>query len=248
MSEATLSDRLKQARHARGLSARGLSVAAGLNPTYVRDLEEERTKQPSAASMEALASVLAVDSGWLHSGRGDAPVFSTPEEAKAAAVAMLRANGGPQTGQGRRSVSTLADVIYAPRLDTAVSAGHGAVPDRGEVLHRWPLPRTWLRNDLGVPPESADVITIRGDSMAPTFQDGDLVIVDRSDTAARGAGVFVLWDGDGLVLKRIQAVPTAPGAPPRYRVLSDNPAYDAYEVDAAWVTIVGRARARIGRV
>ena len=69
------------------------------------------------------------------------------------------------------------------------------------------------------------MITITGDSMAPTLQDGDLVMIDGASIAPSPPGVFVLDDGVGLVAKRIDAVPNTD---PQELLSSDNPAYATY--------------------
>ena len=50
--------------------------------------------------------------------------------------------------------------------------------------------------------------------------------------------LFVLWDGNGLVVKRIEAVPGR--EPPRLRLLSANPGYEPYTCLAEDAHIVGK--------
>jgi phage repressor protein C with HTH and peptisase S24 domain len=53
-------------------------------------------------------------------------------------------------------------------------------------------------------------------------------------------GIFVLFDGLGLVAKRLEHVASA--EPPLVRIISDNPLYAPYERSAEEITIVGRIR------
>ena len=73
--------------------------------------------------------------------------------------------------------------------------------------------------------------------------------------------LFVLWDGDGLVVKRVEPVHDAPGAqggereggqaaglgPPRLHLLSANPDYPAYVCRTDDVHIVGKVLWKITR-
>lgn len=85
---------------------------------------------------------------------------------------------------------------------------------------------------------------IIGDSMAPTFQPGQLVMVDTSDRRPT-AGVFLIWDGVGFVAKRLESTHTNPV---RVRVMSDNKRYNAYEAPPAAVEIEGRIVAAFNRL
>lgn len=90
------------------------------------------------------------------------------------------------------------------------------------------------------------IIEIVGDSMAPTLASGDRVLIDRADK--RLPGVFVIWDGDGLIAKRVERVPGRAGSPARLRITSDNKLHNDHEVEAEWVRIVGRVVGLIRRL
>jgi phage repressor protein C with HTH and peptisase S24 domain len=51
-------------------------------------------------------------------------------------------------------------------------------------------------------------------------------------------GIFVIWDGMGIVAKRIEHVPRSD--PPLVTIKSVNPGYQAYERTADEVNIIGR--------
>ena len=74
--------------------------------------------------------------------------------------------------------------------------------------------------------------------MAPTLEDGDLVMIDGASIAPSPPGVFVLDDGVGLVAKRIDAVPNT--HPRELMLSSDNPAYATYQRRSDEVHIVWR--------
>ena len=73
-----LSERLTQAREARGLSRYALSKAAGLATSHVQLIETGYRKQCSAETLAALARVLRVSVEWLLGGAEGGPEADTP--------------------------------------------------------------------------------------------------------------------------------------------------------------------------
>lgn len=82
----TLPDRLRWARETAGLSKRGLSDIAGLDPSHVRFIEAGERPNPSVDTLGALAEKLGTTVDWLAFGRGEAPT----EAAVRAAVERAR--------------------------------------------------------------------------------------------------------------------------------------------------------------
>ena len=103
--------------------------------------------------------------------------------------------------------------------DSHITAGGlGEVPEGEPVEGEVAFDPKWLR-DLGADPRALSIIRVEGDSMAPTLDDGDDILVDGGDAAARlRDGIYVLRMDDVLMVKRLAR---APGG--RLSVLSDNP-------------------------
>lgn len=77
--------RLEYARKLAGLTRRGLSVRAGLDPTHVRLIEDVRSDgEPRLKTVQKLAAALGVPVMWLLAGEGPAP---TREDIQAASKA-----------------------------------------------------------------------------------------------------------------------------------------------------------------
>lgn len=74
--------------------------------------------------------------------------------------------------------------------------------------------------------------------MMPTLHSGDRVMVDNGDRIPSPGGVFAVWDGFGVVTKRLEVVPNSD--PPTLRISSDNPLHREYERTADEVNIIGR--------
>ena len=123
-----------------------------------------------------------------------------------------------------------------PKLAVGASAGAGALADGEALAGKVGFDEQWLRK-LGVEPRNVSLIRVEGDSMQPTLNDGDDIMVDK------GAALKPLRDGihviriDGVLM--VKRLAPAPGG--RLSVLSDNPAYPSWpDRDPAEVQVVGR--------
>jgi phage repressor protein C with HTH and peptisase S24 domain len=120
------------------------------------------------------------------------------------------------------------------------------VPRPGGALHEgleeakgvWLFPDSVIRHEFRARTEDLRIITIDGDSMEPLLSSGDRILIDTAQRVPVPPGIFVVWDGLGLVAKRIEHVINS--APPRVLIKSINPEYQSYERDAEEVNIVGR--------
>ena len=130
--------------------------------------------------------------------------------------------------------------IAVPLFDVRAAAGGGAQLSEGaeDQTDSIGFPPALLHRITAAPANRLKLITITGDSMASTLEDGDLVMIDGASIAPSPPGVFVLDDGVGLVAKRIDAVPNT--HPQELLLSSDNPAYVTYQRRSDDVHIVGR--------
>jgi len=134
-------------------------------------------------------------------------------------------------------VRGLPAVVAVPRLSLGASAGAGSLDEDERTAGVMAFDAQWLRH-LGVRPQRVSIIRVDGESMAPTLNDGDDIMVDHEDDADRlRDGVYVLRLDGVLMVKRVAMGPLRG----RFSVLSDNPHYpDWTDIDPAMVAIVGR--------
>ena len=126
-----------------------------------------------------------------------------------------------------------------PELDVRASAGHGAFHEGDEEIKAvWMFPDAVIRHELRARSANLRIITIDGDSMEPLLASGDRVLVDTSQRVPAPPGIFVIWDGLGIVAKRIEHIPTV--EPSRIVIKSVNPIYGDYERPTEEVNIIGR--------
>ena len=108
---------------------------------------------------------------------------------------------------------------------TSAAAGAGAFDgdERGEA--HIAFDPAWLRRVARGAPDQLSIIRVSGDSMAPSLGDGDDILVDRGDGAARlRDGIYVLRIDGALVVKRVAVNPAAR----TLSIRSDNPAYPGW--------------------
>jgi len=195
----------------RGIDYAQLSARIGRNPAYIQQYIKRGSPRRLAEEDRArIAAYLGVSEAIL-----GGPVR------RVAAASRVRGPG----------------MILVPKLAIGASAGAGASIDGEPIEGELAFDPRWLR-DLGADPRALSIIRVEGDSMAPTLNDGDDILVDGSDAAARlRDGIYVLRMDDGLMVKRVAR---APGQG-RLSVISDNPQYPSWnDLPMSEVRLVGR--------
>ena len=227
--------RLKALRLRAGLGVREMAAKLDLPPsTYASyELTFKKTYLPQDLT-KAILRILV--------GLGEPSIT----EDEVLALGGLVSAGSVKT-TGRASNRDLSRNITIAELDATPQAGPGgSMPELdGDGHHRvvgqWSMPSNYLSSFVDQP-GAVRILRVTGDSMEPEYPSGERVMVDTSHTVPSPPGVYVLWDGFGLVLKRIEIV--LGSEPPRVRITSINPAYAAYERELSEIVINGRVAAR----
>lgn len=119
------------------------------------------------------------------------------------------------------------DLIYLRRLNVSACCGASGVQNYEDeaFVEQIQVSRPWFQENISkIREQGYELITASGDSMEPTFRNGDLIVVDRQDRDLKRDGVFcVLVDGD-LYVKRVQRIPGA------ILFISDNSLYRPFEI------------------
>ena len=151
---------------------------------------------------------------------------------------LARYFGVDEASLGGLPVEAGAALVPVPRLDVGASAGAGAFDGDESGETHIAFDPAWLRRIARGAPDLLSIIRVDGDSMAPTLGDGDDILVDRGDGAARlRDGIYVLRIDDALVVKRVALNPAAR----TLSIRSDNPAYPGWpDCEPAAVNVVGR--------
>lgn len=204
-----LNERLRRAlrEHPAGpMRAIELARQSGLSKQAVSLMLNGTTKTLSSTNAQRIARVLRVTTAWLVNGEGP-----MRQEVTRGASLNLR-----------------EELFEIPFLDVAGSMGPGAVPAdhidtvRAVAVNPAELKKQCSFTQIG----NLQIITGLGESMLPTFQDGDPILVDTGIKEVRIDAVYV-YELDGeLYIKRLQRMPGR-----GIRVISDNrSAYDSYDL------------------
>lgn len=145
--------------------------------------------------------------------------------------------GASSTDERAPSPPDASKIICIPRLALGVSAGAGTLDEDERPAGALVFDAQWLRG-LSPHPTDLSMVQVKGESMAPTLENGDEIMVDPHDDAARlRDGIYVLRLDGVLMVKRIAIGPRRN----IFSVLSDNPHYpDWSEIEPDLVEILGR--------
>ena len=140
--------------------------------------------------------------------------------------------GPPDDGAGP------VGLVSVKRHPVTVSAGPGAVVNEELGKPYFAFDERWLKTLTPSSPANLSIVRVEGDSMAPTLNAGDDILVDLGDAGDRlRDGIYVLRIDDALVVKRIALNPVGR----RVTVQSDNPAYpDWPDCSLADIKPIGR--------
>jgi hypothetical protein len=113
-------------------------------------------------------------------------------------------------------------LLSVKRHPVMVSAGPGAIVTEELGKPYFAFDERWLKALTPSKPSRLSIVRVEGDSMSPTLNAGDDILVDLGDAAERlRDGIYVLRIDDALVVKRLALNPIGR----RVSVQSDNPAY-----------------------
>ncbi len=200
-------------------------------------------------SVAALARVIGVSDNaiykWL-SGRGQPSVANLVALADAAKVSLEWLATGHEIPLSRRTAIRAAEqnaFIYVPRYDFKARGEQGASLRSEQIVDYLAFKREWVRSRLGVDPRDLLLIEAIGDSMAPTLEESDLLLVDLSEPRFRHDGIYVIRRENEMAVKRLQRRPDG-----TLSIISDNPAYESSAVATESVHIIGRVIWAAGRL
>lgn len=145
----------------------------------------------------------------------------------------------PISTRNRRGFSEAqtSGIVMIPSYDVSASAGFGAFVEHDWAEDYMPFQTNFLNSLTHTPSENLSVIKVMGDSMSPTLDDGDQILVDTMETTPGKPGVYVLRSDEVLNVKRVSVNPSTGFL----SIKSDNPLYENWnDVDPKTVHIIGK--------
>lgn len=258
-------ERLKQARLNAGYStASDAAEAMGMSrATYIGHENGSRAFRIDAA--EKYARWFRVRSSWLLTGEAPMKAGGLPEYERVPLSEVEQAP--PEANFGDEDNAYVAGEKYygkipgaRPEIDVRAGAGMGSVGNEAvmqiaagetitghKVVAEWVIPDAFFRYELQATPSSSIFIPVIGDSMSPTLNPGDRVIVDTRQSEFVADAIYVFHDGDGTPrVKRLSKVLFS--EPAQVQIISDNTTHPAQIAPLQDVMIFGRVVGVISRL
>jgi phage repressor protein C with HTH and peptisase S24 domain len=168
-----------------------LARALGESPQTVKNWE---TRGLSKNGLLTAQRVIGCSADWLEFGRGNM---------------TRRGDAERQSGRETCGLCVVAreDSVDVPLMNAAGSMGPGLpAPEHETVVDVLRLSKDWVHSNLKSisSPANLAALSAYGDSMQPTFTDGDILIVDRGVSEIRLDAVYVLQLHGELFVKRVQ--------------------------------------------
>lgn len=203
------------------------SLACGKNHAYLHQFVHRGTPRRLPEDVRyALASHLGVDQSVLRDAEPLPPPLDPHPNPP-------NTRGGSQGGDGDE------DQVLVPELRVS-NLPKGVDPAAvRETASRWGFPLGWIRYSLKANPDALRIVGVDGDSMEPVLRSGDHLLIDTERRAPSPPGVFVVFDGVGLVARSLEFLPNSD--PPIVLIRSPGEMVRDVEVPLDDVQIIGRA-------
>lgn len=204
MAAPTCGDRVREIRSRLGLSQSALAKKANVSQAAISKIENNETDN-SKYIMQVAEALNASPEFLIH---GDEYVRS-----RSGSLSDFIIIGGEKTGQP----PSQNEYILVPQFDIYGSCGSGSIIDAVEVKGGLVFSREWIR-EQGLPnPDDLRVIYAKGDSMYPSIEDGQVLLVNPHESTPKSNKVYFLSMGDQYYVKRLVNMLT------HWVIRSDNP-------------------------
>lgn len=236
----TAAERLRKFRKNNKMTQVQFANSIGRTQSSITQLEAGKT-EISAETLRLLHEKHGLSSDWLLHGVGDM-IKSEP-----GFPGRIETVAPPDYGKPMHGDLSVGSDEYSliKRLDVSVAAGSGRINYDPQVLGHVMFSNQWLRK-IGIAADLAGLVTVTGESMVPTLTDGALALVDFRSRTFESGKVFVLRQGDEVMVKRIFLMQDE--GREGLSISSDNlyfPARHLFGKDVADVHPIGKVRASI---
>lgn len=202
-------ERIKELRKRHGLTQRKLGELIGATGPSVSQWESGDVS-PSADYLVALAKVFGVSAHWLSTGKGS-PELSNVEPAVIPQGRRIPILSYVQAGQWREMCE------QATAFDGNVEYVNASV-------------------DIG---PCGFGLWLRGDSMTPLFNEGDLVIIDPDEAPRPGDYVVATNGSNEATFKKYRARGEYENGQPRFELVPLNEDHETLSTDHTQIIIIG---------
>lgn len=232
--------------------ATSLAKKIGRGGGYIRDFLNGRKDTLGAAETLKIERHYHLEPGGLIKGRSmedlrrvpvgeefdPDPEFTDNAEGMEIAARIQAGRLGPGEVPERNVIAGLGQGGQAEEIRV-----NGDVLDG--VRDVWRVPVPYLHTELRAREGEVDFIAVDGDSMVPTLLPGDRVMINRSQKAPSPDGLYAIFDGIGISVKRLEIIKGS--SPLKLRIISDNPHHKTDEIAVSDLHVVGRVICRVTR-
>ncbi|MFN3881897.1 MAG: XRE family transcriptional regulator [Nitrincola lacisaponensis] len=172
------------------------------------------SSEPKAARLAAIVNATGVSAKWLLTGLGVA--FDKPNQTSDSSIEQ--------------------EFALIPGYSVQVSAGSGAFPDSEQPSRRLAFRHKWLRF-RGLNEKDLVLVFAKGDSMEPTIEDNNTLMIDTSQRELNDGSIYVIRTNDHLIVKRVQRLLNQ-----ALLLISDNRSYQPIQVNLGTddLQVIGR--------
>ncbi len=143
-------------------------------------------------------------------GESAMPVKALVKIAKAAGLSvewLATGEGSMRPGEVREGWASysveMGEFALIPGYNVEVAAGVGTFPGGEESTRKLAFRHKWLRY-RGLKPEHLVLVFAKGDSMEPTINDNNTLMIDTSNRELMDGHIYVIRTDGHLIVKRIQ--------------------------------------------
>jgi phage repressor protein C with HTH and peptisase S24 domain len=236
-----LSEKIRQVIERVDVTQGQFAADTGISAERVSNMCRGRVAKLRREEADAIAAAFGVSQQWLVNDTGKMMLSKSEHEtlkrtrqirhATDAALALTTDPAAQRKVQVELFASymksqpetpeeLMRQFVFVPRHQVAASAGHGAVISDETVVDHLAFRRSWIAQTLGLDPLHLALIDARGDSMSPTIESGDLLLLDTRSGSAKTEGIYVINLAGALLVKRLRIKLSG-----SVEVMSDNPRY-----------------------
>lgn len=146
---------------------------------------------------------------------------------------MVDANGNIVVPRWQNPDPEMFD--YIPMAEAQLSAGGGCFVLSEDIEGYYAFRKTWLSR-VASSAKNLVLMRVQGDSMSPTIQDGDTVMIDTGRLSIKEGMLYALRVNSTIMIKRLSLRLEG-----KVLIISDNRSeYDPYEAEIKSVNIIGQ--------
>ncbi|MBF0448445.1 MAG: helix-turn-helix transcriptional regulator [Magnetococcales bacterium] len=184
--------------------------------------------KPQLRTLMKIAWKTDISLSWLLTGKGEKQL--NPHNAANPAILFRY----PQIGEPRANYQLENEpFILVPRCMSQIVDNPNESVQLDHRVDLIAFKSSWITQEMGLEPKELALVTVRGDCMAPTINDGDLLLLDKRENSVGSDGIYVVQRNQDLVTKRLQK-----GFDGSLMIKNDNPAYETQTLSSEQTTIL----------